>query len=149
MPNISPPSPTISFLHPALKELLDEHLTENGELLPPWKAYPTYERYSLGWRMGEGQDFIHLWHDLLQLWNIETRLEYFRCHLPLPLPWLDYVALTFGYEDKDSSLLRIESAEHTQQITSDPTHFSGIRWLASQGLCDFDEFVAWLRSEFS
>ena len=25
---------------------------------PPWLAYPEYERYSLGWRMGSGEDYL-------------------------------------------------------------------------------------------
>ena len=35
---------------------------------PPWLAYPESDRYSIGWRMGYGEDYIfrfHGWMDTL------------------------------------------------------------------------------------
>ena len=33
-----------------------------GQMKPPWQAYPTYSRYSLGWRMGVGEDYwVQFW----------------------------------------------------------------------------------------
>ncbi len=48
-------------------------LKDKKLLPPPWIAYPHIERYSIGWRMGYGEDYImntvvptrravHMWH---------------------------------------------------------------------------------------
>jgi len=36
----------------------------HGTMLPLWRRYPDIERYSIGWRMGSGEWYLHLW----QLW---------------------------------------------------------------------------------
>lgn len=32
-------------------------------LPPPWLAYPEIERYSIGWRMGYGEDYLYKFSD--------------------------------------------------------------------------------------
>ena len=34
------------------------NLATQSYMPPPWLAYPEYERYSLGWRMGSGEDYL-------------------------------------------------------------------------------------------
>ena len=33
---------------------------------PPWKAFPGYDRYSMGWRMGAGEDYWHAFHSWIR-----------------------------------------------------------------------------------
>ena len=41
-------------------------------LPPPWIAYPEIERYSIGWRMGYGEEYICRWGDW---WETLTEKE--------------------------------------------------------------------------
>ena len=61
------------------------------DLSPPWEAFPTYERYSLGWRMGPGQSYMIDWHEFIEALpsDYDTRLAYLRRHRPAPLNWCD------------------------------------------------------------
>ena len=34
------------------------YLKDKKLMPPPWLAYPEIERYSIGWRMGYGEDYI-------------------------------------------------------------------------------------------
>ncbi|MEV0398199.1 hypothetical protein [Polymorphospora rubra] len=48
------------------RELLDaaavgEQLDAHGRVLPPWRAYPEIERYSIGWRVGNGEWYLMVW----------------------------------------------------------------------------------------
>ena len=38
-------------------------LEEKKIMPPPWLVYPEIERYSIGWRMGYGEDYIY------KFWN--------------------------------------------------------------------------------
>ena len=38
-------------------------LEEKKIMSPPWLVYPEIERYSIGWRMGYGEDYIY------KFWN--------------------------------------------------------------------------------
>ena len=40
---------------------LAEHLDKRGDLAPPWERFPTYERCTIGWRMGEGESWLGMW----------------------------------------------------------------------------------------
>ena len=39
------------------EEHLESALDENGDVMPPWAKFPTIARYSIGWRMGGGEDW--------------------------------------------------------------------------------------------
>jgi len=108
-------------------------------LLPPWKEFPTLPQGCLGWRMGGGESYLHRWYLWIETLTQEQRISYFQAHCPLPFEWLDTVAYVFGYEDYDDSLSCLPSAE---ELTN-PESLAGIRWLAAQKLCDFDEVAAW------
>ena len=59
------------------------------KMMPPWEAFPTYERYTIGWRMGSGEQYLHDWYDFLKTIpaNFESRLAYLKHHRPAPLNW--------------------------------------------------------------
>lgn len=40
---------------------LREHLDAQGDLAPPWEQLPQYTRYTIGWRMGMGEDSLIIW----------------------------------------------------------------------------------------
>lgn len=58
-------------------------------LLPPWLAYPYIERYSIGWRMGAGEDYILRWAEWYDTLGEEGQTEYQKL-FPEPLTWKGY-----------------------------------------------------------
>lgn len=53
---------------------------------PPWLAFPEIERYSIGWRMGYGEDYIYKfgkWFDCLP----EEEQKEYRSLFPEPVTW--------------------------------------------------------------
>ena len=65
---------------------------------PPWLAHRDIERYSIGWRMGYGEDFIDRFGDWLNTLSPEERAEY-RALFPEPVTWKDW------WDDEDNSQL--------------------------------------------
>ena len=63
---------------------------------PPWLAFPDIERYSIGWRMGYGDDYIYRFGDWLDTLSPEERKEY-RSLFPEPITWKGW------WDDEDSS----------------------------------------------
>lgn len=55
-------------------------------LLPPWLAYPEIERYSIGWRMGYGEDYLCKFSDWFYSLPAEEQKEY-RELFPEPVTW--------------------------------------------------------------
>ena len=53
---------------------------------PPWLAHREIERYSIGWRMGYGEDYIDRFGDWLDTLSPEERTEY-RTLFPEPVTW--------------------------------------------------------------
>ena len=53
---------------------------------PPWLAHREIERYSIGWRMGYGEDYIYRFGDWLDTLSPEERTEY-RTLFPEPVTW--------------------------------------------------------------
>ena len=62
---------------------------------PPWLAHREIERYSIGWRMGYGEDYIDRFGDWLDTLSPEERTEY-RALFPEPVTWKGW------WEDEDS-----------------------------------------------
>ncbi len=55
--------------------------------MPPlWLAYPEIERYSIGWRMGYGEDYRYQFWDWMETLSGEERREY-RELFPEPVTW--------------------------------------------------------------
>ena len=65
---------------------------------PPWLAYREIERYSIGWRMGYGEDYIYRFGDWLDTLSPEERVEY-RALFPEPVTWKGW------WDDEDNSQL--------------------------------------------
>lgn len=63
------------------------------DMVPPWEEFPTYERHTIGWRMGLGEDYLYDWHAFVKQLpsDYEARLSYLRGHRPAPLNWGDTV----------------------------------------------------------
>ena len=62
---------------------------------PPWLAHREIERYSIGWRMGYGEDYIDRFGDWLDTLSPEERTEY-RTLFPEPVTWKGW------WDDEDS-----------------------------------------------
>ena len=63
---------------------------------PPWLAHREIERYSIGWRMGYGEDYIYRFGDWLDTLSPEERTEY-RTLFPEPVTWKGW------WDDEDRS----------------------------------------------
>ena len=63
---------------------------------PPWLAFREIERYSIGWRMGYGEDYIYRFYKWLDTLSLEERLEY-RTLFPEPVTWMGW------WDNEDSS----------------------------------------------
>jgi hypothetical protein len=75
-------------------EHLDEHRDAQGDIAPPWEKYPTYERYTIGWRMGAGETwlgFVRLFLEQLGP-KRSAREAYLRRHHAAPYTWADWVS---------------------------------------------------------
>lgn len=69
---------------------------QNKKLMPtPWLAYRELERYSIGWRMGLGEDYIYRFGNWLNTLILEERSEY-RALFPEPITWKGW------WDDEDS-----------------------------------------------
>lgn len=82
---------------------LAEHLDPNGDLAPPWERFPTYERYTIGWRMGTGEDWLVMWRIFLDDLDpaYEVRLAYLKRHPPAPVTWASWVYAILHPDDED------------------------------------------------
>ena len=81
---------------------------------PPWMAFPEIERYSIGWRMGYGEDYIYRFGDWLDTLSPEERTEY-RSLFPEPVTWKGW------WDDEDSiewQLVQIQPEPRPARISS-------------------------------
>ncbi len=63
---------------------------------PPWLAFPEIERYSIGWRMGYGEDYIDRFGNWLDTLSSEEWKEY-KTLFPEPITWKGW------WDNEDSS----------------------------------------------
>ena len=61
-------------------------LQDKNIMPPPWLAHREIERYSIGWRMGYGEDYIDRFGHWLDTLSPEERAEY-RTLFPEPVTW--------------------------------------------------------------
>jgi hypothetical protein len=115
-----------SFETDAIARELEAH----GEPLPPWMKYPHIPRYSIGWRMGYGEDYMMLWHRWSRKLDQIGLVAYFKKYAPLPVRWLDWVTDNFGKLGNPRMLSSVDI-------------FGAVHWLEEQGLADFCEFKKW------
>lgn len=74
-------------------------LKEKSIMPPPWLAAPKIEAYSIGWRMGYGEDYMWRLRDWLDSLS-ESEQEEYRALFPEPVTWLGWWSL--GDEDEDT-----------------------------------------------
>lgn len=53
---------------------------------PPWIAFPDIARSSIGWRMGDGADYLDDFHRMLDVLSPEARDDY-EARYPEPEDW--------------------------------------------------------------
>jgi hypothetical protein len=68
-----------------------------AELQPPWVKYPTIPCYSIGWRMGYGEDYMLTWMGAIEQCDVDARIAYLKNYLPLPVSWLVWIASYCGH----------------------------------------------------
>lgn len=117
------------------KKIINEELTPDGDLLPPWQRYLDIPRYAMGWRMGDGESYIMAWFQWTEAFTQEQMLAYFHKYKPIPPAWMDWVAAELGHDD----------AYH--DVFKGGGEFEGIHWLEEQGLASFKEFSTWFAEE--
>ncbi|WP_225854243.1 hypothetical protein [Micromonospora sp. ALFpr18c] len=80
---------TRALLDAAVREQLHAH----GRILPPWRAHPQIERYSIGWRMGDGEWHLMVWWHWWEAAPMDEAegIAYFQADEP-PRAWRDWVA---------------------------------------------------------
>jgi len=83
-----------AMIEAAAKDLPDGPLNplkydERGRALPPWVVFPDIERYSIGWRMGSGEDY---WHAFAEWYSSLTATDWshYRASYPAPEGWEDF-----------------------------------------------------------
>lgn len=65
-------------------------ILKNKRIMPPlWIAYPEIERYSIGWRMGYGEDYLDEWRTWFNSLTDEERKTYQEL-FPEPVTWKGY-----------------------------------------------------------
>ena len=74
---------------------------------PPWEEFPTYERYTIGWRMGAGESYLYAWSDYMKSIprDFQSRLDYLQTHRPAPLTWSNTVLHTLYPDDVENHSL--------------------------------------------
>src|SRR6266545_384348 len=60
-------------------------------LLPPWLSYPDISRYSIGWRMGDGEEYMCNWAVWFDGLTADGKEEYQK-HYPEPEEWHGFYA---------------------------------------------------------
>ncbi len=67
---------------------------QGGEMEPPWSRLPWIQRWSIGWRMGIGEDYGVMWTNFSdeKLHGLTEALAYLRRHPKAPRTWADWVA---------------------------------------------------------
>lgn len=93
-------------------------MLENKQLMPPpWIAYPEIERYSIGWRMGYGEDYICKWSAWMKSLTEDERKAYQEL-FPEPVTWKGY----WNKEHKGSCYQRNEFAIELWQENGTPKY---------------------------
>jgi hypothetical protein len=91
----STPDEMMALIEDAFDRLPETQLTfdDSGTARPPWEEFPDYERYSIGWRMGSGEDYMSEFLDWLGGLAPEENAQY-RATYPEPDPWSGFYEQT-------------------------------------------------------
>lgn len=117
-----------------LPEYHTQFLNEAGEIPPPWVLFPTYTRYTIGWRMGTGETYMGCWYKWRnQAFETTSELARYLCrYSPAPYTWATTIGhiLQPGFDDSDdfNEDLFIENMLNLGLIREDIAYQN---WLAS------------------
>ncbi len=107
-------------------------MSQSTEIAPPWVAYPTYTRGTIGWRMGSGEDHMgNFWRFLDKIPDLQTRVAYLRRHAPAPYTWADFICRVL-FEDRfsdDEAITHLNQVGLSDLIASDIAYHT---WVARQ-----------------
>ena len=83
-----------AMLEEALAKLPEDPLRydADGLALPPWEAFPEYSRYTLGWRMGGGEDYWMGFGRWFTKLSLQQQAEY-QSKYPSPEGWEDFYGI--------------------------------------------------------
>ncbi|MEM7156310.1 MAG: hypothetical protein AAF799_25880 [Myxococcota bacterium] len=96
---------------------IDDKRDEHGDITPPWAKYPTFERYTLGWRMGSGEDWLGYVSLFLEQLGpaAEARRRYLRRHPPAPHTWANWVLKVLGEDGDDDGRIPQSTLDRLEQ----------------------------------
>lgn len=62
---------------------------EKGEMSPPWIRYPYIARSSIGWRMGDGEQYMS---DFIEWWDAQSidAKQAYKARYNTPVDWLGF-----------------------------------------------------------
>ncbi|WP_437766270.1 hypothetical protein WMF27_25470 [Sorangium sp. So ce281] len=130
---------------------LREHVDQHGDIAPPWERFPDYERYTIGWRMGSGEDWLGMWSVFLEQLapDRETRIAYLRRHPPAPITWAEAVHKVLHPTDERAEDEDGDEEEEDGDEEEDPIAAASRRSaLLEQGLIAVDvSFSIWLSQQ--
>ena len=69
--------------------------------LPLWLAFPEIPRYSIGWRMGAGEDYVMAFGNWWEKLSLKAQQEY-QQRYPEPADWHGWYSEKYLYEDDES-----------------------------------------------
>ena len=69
--------------------------------LPPWLEYPSYRKCSIGWRMGDGEDYYHkFWKNFKKL--TPTEQKWYQQDFPEPDAWKGFYMSDYYYSSESA-----------------------------------------------
>jgi hypothetical protein len=125
---------------------LPEHLDDDGDLAPPWERFPAYERHTIGWRMGAGEDWRCLFSVFVDDLDpaFEVRLAYLRRHPPAPVSFASWVHAILHPSAEDDEAEGDEGDDDMEERTAAERRAA----LRQMGLIASDvAYSTWLRQE--
>jgi hypothetical protein len=130
------------------REYARAHLAENldarGDLAPPWEKFPTYERMTIGWRMGHGETWLGFYHAFTDSLGpaFDARLAYLQRHAPAPVSWADWVWSTLHPDEEDEEDEDLEDDAHDTRENERRSELRRLGLIASDVA-----FTTWLRQQ--
>ncbi len=97
--NIGPDGKLPDHVSDVLKQwLIDQPAKGTVPDTPPWIAFPIYPRYTIGWRMGPGEDYMHAFISWLRDLT-EEQFKDFSNRFPEPKCWEGFLVSVYASRD--------------------------------------------------
>lgn len=121
------------------QESLERVLREQGRTspLPPWIRHPEIPRYSIGWRMGYGEDYMTIWWHWAEGRSAEEKTAYFREFAPIQTEWVDWVGMQIAMDEE-------EDDDAAPSLEDDIREYGEA--IAHLGLYDVEAWQAYLKA---